>query len=129
MSNLLRYQESDATVAWSEDDIQLAIVRTLRRLGVAFAADQNAGKRSLRDGARRKALGMVAGEPDLRLYLPGGRTVFVEVKNAKGSLSPAQMVRHAELRARNFPVHVLKAKTPADGVAQIMGIVDANKGH
>lgn len=123
MTQLLRYPESDATVNWSEDDLQMTVVRTLRRLGVCHAADQNAAKRSKRDGARRKVLGMVAGEADVRLYLPGGRLVMVEIKAWRGTLSDAQKARHAELRALGFDVHVLKAKTPADAVAKIIDIL------
>ena len=102
----------------------MAIVRELRRREVDHAADQNAGKRSERDGARRKALGMAAGEPDLRLYFPGGRLVLVELKRQKGVLSPAQKIRIPALRALGFTVHVLKARTPAEAVDKITTIID-----
>lgn len=123
MTKLLRHREDDATVAWSEDDLQMVVVRELRRRGVDHAADQNAGNRTLRQGARLKVLGMTAGEPDLRLYLPGGRLVLVEMKAAGGSASKVQKARHEALRALGFPVHVLKVKTPAAAVAGIVDIL------
>jgi hypothetical protein len=110
-------------IKWSEDDLQMAIAQYLRRAGICFAADQNAGRRSLRDGARRKAMGMTAGEPDIRLYLPGGRCVFIELKAKTGSVSPEQKARHEELRAMGFVVHVIKSSTPEDAIEKLIDIL------
>lgn len=69
MTNLLRYREDDASAPWLEEDLQMAVVRDVRRLGLDIAADQNgSGKRSKRQAGRLKVAGLVAGEPDLRLY-------------------------------------------------------------
>tara|TARA_R100001230_G_C5470780_1_gene25730 strand:+ start:20 stop:415 length:396 start_codon:yes stop_codon:yes gene_type:complete len=114
---------SDATIRWKEDDLQLAVAQHLRREGYLFAADQNAGRRSARDGARRKALGMAAGEPDLRVYLDGGRIVFIEMKTARGQLSKNQKQRIKALRQRDHIAHVVKAETPADAVDQVVDII------
>lgn len=127
MTNLLRYAEDDATVAWSEDDLQMAVVRTLRRLGVLYATDPNPGRQSKQSGARRKALGLVAGEPDVRLYLATNCTVFVELKKWTGTVSKEQKDRHTALRELGYPVYIVKAKTPADAVDQIVGIVQGHK--
>jgi len=88
-----------------------------------FAADQNAGRRSARDGARRKALGMAAGEPDLRIYLDGGRIVFIEMKTARGQLSKSQKQRIKALRDRDHIAYVVKAETPANAVDQVVDII------
>jgi hypothetical protein len=119
LKHLIAHSWDDASVTWSEDALQAAIVQYLRTNKLMFAADQNAGRRSMRDGARRKVLGMVAGEPDLRIYLPGGRCIFVEVKSAKGTLSPAQKDRHAELVSVGFDVHVIKEKTPNNAIRKL----------
>jgi len=114
---------SDPTIRWKEDDLQLAVAQFLRREGYMFAADQNAGRRSARDGARRKALGMAAGEPDLRIYLDGGRIVFIEMKTARGQLSKSQKQRIKALRDRDHIAYVVKAETPANAVDQVVDII------
>jgi hypothetical protein len=127
MSNLIRYHHADTAAPWTEDDLQMAIVQALRRLGVTFATDPNPGRQSKRAGGKRKALGLVAGEPDIRLYLPGGRTVFIELKKWTGAVSKEQKARHAELRALGFDVHIVKAKTPADAVYGVMEAIEIAK--
>lgn len=123
MSILNKASWNNPLIKWKEDDLQLAVAQHLRREGYLFAADQNAGRRSLRDGARRKALGMAAGEPDLRVYLDGGRCLFIEMKTARGRLSVSQQDRITALRDRNHLAHVVKAKTPADAVDQVIDII------
>lgn len=123
MTNIITQDWANRLVNWSEDDIQLAVVQHLRRRKIVFAADQNAGRRSMREGARRKALGMAAGEPDLRIYLPGGRLVLVELKKRNGKVSAAQKERHADLVSLGFAVHTLRADTPANAVGQMVDIL------
>ncbi len=108
---------------WKEDHLQMAVACELRRRGVLFAADQNEGRRSLRDGARRKAMGMAAGEPDLRIYLPGGRVVFIELKTNAGRLSPAQEWRQEQLRQLGHRVETVYARTPRDAVDRVREII------
>jgi hypothetical protein len=114
---------SRADIPCREDHLQMAVSTVLRRRGIVFAADQNEGRRSPRDGARRKAMGMTAGEPDLRIYLPGGRVLFVELKAKRGHLSPAQEWRQEQLRALGHRVETVYAKTPADAVDQVLGLL------
>lgn len=123
-NNLLTHDWSDAAVDWSEDDLQMAVVRHLRQNRILFAADFNAGKRN---PGRAKAMGLEAGEPDLRLYLPGARLVMVEMKTSRGALSKAQKERHALLRQAGYTVHVLKAHTPADAVDIITTILESER--
>ena len=103
--------------------MQLAVAQHLRQHGYLFAADQNAGRRSLRDGARRKHLGMAAGEPDLRVYLDGGRVVFIEMKTSKGRLSENQKNRIEALQNAGHIAHVVKANTPTNAVDQVVDIL------
>lgn len=117
MSKLLSVAWDREDVAWSEDDHQLAVVQWLRQNGYDVAADQNAGRRSARDGARRKALGMVAGEPDLRVYLPDSKLLLIEMKRWKGRLSEEQKVRHPALASLGHRVVVVAERTPAAAVA------------
>jgi hypothetical protein len=114
---------SRADIPWREDHLQMAVATYLRRANVTFAADQNEGRRSPRDGARRKAMGMAAGEPDLRIYLPGGRTLFVELKRKSGRLSDAQEWRHEELRRLGFQVETVYAATPREAGIKVLQLI------
>lgn len=58
------------------------------RRGTLFEVNNN--PENAIDGARRKAMGMVAGVADLCLIKPGGGVLFVEVKRPEGIQSPAQ---------------------------------------
>ena len=62
-----------------------------------------------RYGAKLKAMGVWAGEPDMRVYLEGGVTVHLEVKAARGTLSEKQMVAHAKLTEWGHPVYVVRS--------------------
>lgn len=102
-----------------------------------FAADFNAGKRN---ATRAKATGVMAGEPDIRVYGYGARLLLIEYKNAEGELSVDKVVkgkkrvgqttRHALLRALGYRVEVIKATTPeecaAASVALVRGWLAAN---
>ena len=94
-----------------EDDYQAAVVQRLRRMGLEVVADQNAGRRSYRDASRRKAAGMVAGEPDLRIYRPGGIVWFIEMKGPKGRLTDSQRERFPVLMDMGFNLAVVSEAT------------------
>ena len=113
----------------TEDTLQTAIADELHGLersrgGFTFAADQNAGSRSGREGARLKRAGMRAGEADIRVYLPAARMKHIEVKTSKGQLSKAQRERHATLRALGHEVVVLRAATPAEAATKARALVE-----
>ncbi len=61
------------------------------------------------------AEGMLAGWPDLILVLRDGRTIWLEVKLDKAAgqektyLKPEQRDIHAQLRALNHPVYVIRS--------------------
>lgn len=100
-----------------------------------LAADFNAGKR---DAVKAQATGVMAGEPDLRVYAYGGRLLLIEYKNAEGSLSVDRVVkpkrgkpklrggqveRHALLRALGYRVETIKAVTPDECAAATVALV------
>lgn len=108
--------------------LQAAQVRRLRNMpehGRQFliAGDQNAARRGPRAATEAKATGMTPGEPDLRVYLPGGRVGLIENKTLKGRLSPEQRDRHAALAALGHVVVVIKAATEADAADQAEAVV------
>lgn len=73
----------------------------------------NGGNRSMREGATFKAIGVVAGIPDLMLCVPAKLSMphpiyalFIEMKAEKGKLSEAQIKAHSRLNAAGYYVHV-----------------------
>jgi hypothetical protein len=86
--------------------------------GFTFAHDMNAGKRSARTGGRAKLMGMRAGEPDLRFYLPRGKLGLIEYKTLKGRVSPEQKDRHKMLSKYGHHVHIIRASCPNDAIEQ-----------
>jgi hypothetical protein len=102
----------------SEDAIHIAIRAALVLHGIRSRHAANDGKRSIASAMRLKRLGMVAGDPDLRVWMPreiGLRHMqaplvgFLEVKSATGRLTPAQQEEITELRADGFPVAVVRS--------------------
>lgn len=121
---------SDASLAWSEQHLVIAVAETLRqrlkqRPGeFAFAHDMNGGQRSRSTGGVAKAMGMTAGEPDMRFYLPRGGIGFIEYKTDKGKLSPAQKDRHEQLAALGHDVRTVFAGCPEQAINATHDIID-----
>lgn len=111
-----------------EWEIQAAQVRALRAMpeyGKQFllAGDMNAAKRGPRAQQEAIAAGMTAGEPDLRIYLLGGRVAMIENKVGAGRLSPAQVARHAALARLGHVVVTVSASSTEDAAAQAVALV------
>lgn len=123
MSMLLRYKPDDASYDWKETDIQQYIVMQLRKRGVCFAASLEGNKRSGAAIMRSIREGLEKGEPDLRIYMEGGRCVFIELKRKGGALTLVQKNRHKRLSDLGFTVHTVWAQTPAEGWAKVEGIL------
>ena len=82
------------------------------------AGDQNAAKRGPKAQVQAKATGMEPGEPDLRLYIAGGRLRMIENKVGRGKLSPDQVQRHEQLAALGHEVVVVRATSTEDAADQ-----------
>lgn len=65
---------------------------------IVFAVP-NGGKRNAAEAANLKVQGALAGIHDLIIWLPGGRSLLVEMKAEKGSISTSQagIHRHSTL--------------------------------
>jgi hypothetical protein len=87
--NTLTPNQMNQTEARIQQDIVMWYHNTYPdRRGSLFEVNNNPD--SKRDGAIRKAMGMVAGVSDLCLITPMGSVVFVEVKRPDGVQSEAQ---------------------------------------
>lgn len=82
----------------TETEIQKQIIVVARQLGYK-AYRMNAG-------GRRNYHGAEDGTPDLLVLMPGGRSLWVEVKRPKEQPKPNQRERHKELRALGHAVCV-----------------------
>ena len=89
-----------------EDTIQHEIVKAIHRRGLFIFHIPNGGHRSMREGMRFKAIGVVAGIPDL--FIPA-RLLWLEVKTPTGRLSPAQVRIHSLLTAIGHRVAVVRS--------------------
>ena len=112
-----------------EWEIQAAQVRALRSMpeyGEAFllAGDMNAEKRGPKARLKAVATGMTAGEPDLRIYVTGGRLFMIENKVGNGRLTTEQVKRHKDLRRLGFTVEVLRAVSTTDAASQAVALVE-----
>lgn len=107
----------------SERAIQIAIRDALRWHGVRSRHVPNGGKRSIVAGHRLRQEGMVAGFPDLIVWMPGGRIAFMECKTAKGRLSEAQHREIQQLRQDGFAVAVVRSVDEAMTAVRAWGWV------
>lgn len=100
----------------TEHQIHASILRYLRSVlphGWIVMHVPNGGSRNPIEGARMKALGVVAGWPDISIYggghNHGGSAFFMEVKSAKGRLSNCQHRIIDQLKDMGFPVAVVRS--------------------
>jgi len=61
-----------------------------------------------REGAKFKAQGVIAGVPDL-VFIWAGKTHYIEVKTAKGNLSPQQKALHQKWAEQGIFVNVCRS--------------------
>lgn len=94
-----------------ETQIQKAIVTHLRTVlrGSAMVLHIANNPRSARDGQRLKALGLVAGAPDLLVLLPDGLGVFLEVKNEGEYLRESQKAFKTRCAELGWPYAVVRS--------------------
>ena len=108
--------------------LQAAAVTELRRMvdrgsPILFAGDMGGVPMTQRTASIAKLTGLEKGEPDLRVYLPGGRTCLIEYKGEKGRVSPEQKIRHATMKSLGFTVEVVKAASEPEAASRTVELV------
>lgn len=99
-------------------------LESLERYGLlTFYHPANEGKRSRNHNFTLKAAGTKRGQPDLEIFVPGGRTIFIELKAMDGDLEKHQAERHSVLSRLGFHVYTIFAETRAHAVSQIEKIL------
>jgi hypothetical protein len=108
----------------AETPIHISIVQYLRLVlpGALVIHPANGGKRSAREGAEFKRMGVLAGTFDLIIVTQDGRLCFLEVKDAKGVMSAPQKAFGASLDAAGVPWAVVRSVDDARRVLSLWGI-------
>ena len=99
--------------------IQWLIAQRFAGRDFLYAASLEGVKLTKGQALKAKQQGMVSGEPDLRIYLPGGRLEMFELKYGDTNTSEAQDDRHLDLHNLGFYVHVISALTVNEACAKI----------
>ena len=105
----------------SEAQIHAAVVAYCHRAmrpGVVVHHSPNEGKRTRWEGAQLKRTGVMAGWPDLT-FIAGGRAYGLELKTAKGRLTPPQAIAHDRLKEAGMKVEI--ARSVEEAVAVLRG--------
>lgn len=107
-----------------EDKLQIAIVDLLKFKALPstiYYHVPNGIPCSARVGARFKAMGMVAGVPDLCVIIAGGQAGFIEIKAPKGGLSLEQRLFRDRCLQLSIPHHIVRSLGEAERVLWAMG--------
>ncbi len=102
---------------------QVAANDNAGRPSFTIAGDMNGDYRSKRAAVKAQATGIAAGDPDLRVYLPNGRLRLIEYKNAEGTLTASQKIRHPLLAALGHPVDTLRVSTEEEAAERTLELV------
>lgn len=122
MEKFLGKDPADGSLGWREWQIQAYIVQELRRLGYLVHGDQNGASKTPKGLMEAAAMGACPGWPDLTIALPE-RIVWVELKIGSGRLSDAQHTLHSRMAALGHWIEVIKATSPADGLAKVLKLI------
>ena len=96
-----------------EYQLQIKLVNYLKSKKLSkfrFFHIPNQGRRSLKYQFLLASMGLKAGCPDLILEFKGGRIVYIELKNTRGSLSKAQKLWQNVSNALKTPHYILKGE-------------------
>ena len=96
-------------------------LRPVEHRPIVFAVP-NGGKRNAAEAANLKVQGALAGVHDLIIWLPGGRSLLVEMKASDGRLSDSQRAIQAHAKALGFASFV--AYSAEDALNQLRGITE-----
>ncbi len=108
-----------------EDKIQSYIVAEMwnnypQTRGLLVYTNNNAVNRI--KGAILKAMGIIAGHPDLTFYY-NCKVYFIELKTFKGELSEAQIKQHQRLKNQGFEVRVFYTDTGIEVIEFLKNII------
>lgn len=110
----------------SEGQIQRSLVERWKLLGVPgsiLAHIPNGGHREKAVAVELKALGVLAGMPDLLCASPGGGVFFIELKRHDGRTSVEQREIHERLRLAGADVFTVNGVDDAVALLEGRGVI------
>ena len=99
-----------ANRAHPEDDFQETVIaqaRLMLRREVMFFHVPNGGKRNVREAAKLKRMGVLAGVPDL-IFIRAGAVYMLELKTGKNDTTPIQKATIAALTEAGAQIAVCR---------------------
>lgn len=109
----------------NETEIHKAVVSNLVQRGehnIFWFHPANGGKRSWSEGKSFKAMGVVAGVPDL-IILKGGEVFALELKSSAGRVQPSQRLCHAAMQEAGAKTAIAKGLDEALFTLECWGII------
>jgi len=109
----------------NEELIHKAVIQHLllrAEPGTFWFHPANGGKRSMREAKSFKAMGVVAGVPDL-ILIKDGHVYGLELKAAKGRLSPAQRATQEAMHDAGVLIWVAKGLDEALYALEFWGLL------
>jgi len=98
-------------IKFTEQQISRAIVNELETFlhlkKLSYFVNLEGAKRDKRQQVAAKFHGMRPGRPDIEIFFPGGRTLFLELKTLKGRLTDKQKDVHQELGVLGHDVRTI----------------------
>ena len=108
----------------TEREIQDGIMALLWGVGIPAFHIPNRGLMDKATGKyNRVDESFVPGVPDIAAPLPGGRTLWIEVKSGKGMVSDAQAAYHAKLRSRGHRVLIARTVRVVQDELEDLGVI------
>lgn len=109
----------------TEADIHKAVIRNLVQRGmpkVFWFHVPNGGKRSWSEGKSFKAMGVIAGVPDIVL-IKDGEIFGLEIKSTSGRTQPSQRLVHAAMQEAGAKTAIAKGLDEALVTLECWGIL------
>lgn len=104
--------------AKEEHNLQVSIVQFLRYQGYIVFAIANGGSRNVVEAVNLKKEGVLAGVADLQVILKDGRSIFLELKTAKGKQSQSQIDFENNLKELGHNYYVIRS------IDEVINILD-----
>lgn len=112
----------------SENLMHMACVSLCKKVQISGLADfefwhiPNGGMRSKSEAGRFKALGVLAGVPDLQ-FISRGKTFFVELKAAAGVASKSQVEFQRKVSSYGHRYYLIKATDCREAIEKMASIL------
>ena len=92
------------------------LLAAFKRPGVVAYHTPNGGKRHIATAKKLKKMGTLAGVADWTFLLPGARTAFLELKDADGRQSDAQIEFQRNVEALGVAYEVVRTPEQVKGI-------------